>query len=75
MTQYFLISNSDGDTHVEPISEKELLKRLNEEGNEMDFMSEIPKEHDTNYWGEGVLIIKGEIVVPKAKTTITEFTL
>ena len=71
---YFLISNSDGDTHVEPLSEKELLKRLNDE-NGIDFLSELPKEMDTNYWGEGVLIIKGEVVVPKEETVVTKYIL
>lgn len=33
MAQYFLISNSDGDTYVEPLFEEELLKRLNKEDN------------------------------------------
>jgi hypothetical protein len=76
MEEYFIIRNLDGDTHVENISKKALLERLNEEdyGSDVKFLDEIPNDDsDTNYWGEGILIIKGEIVTPKEKHVVTEF--
>ena len=69
---YFIISNSDGDTIVKEISEVDILAGLkpNEQGdrdyNPERFMSTI-KHADTNYWGDGMLLIKGEIIKPKPK--------
>jgi len=73
MSSYFIISNSDGDTTVDKISKEELLRRLNESyyGN-VEYKNQV-EESDTNYWGEGVLIIKGEIVVPEPIETVKEY--
>lgn len=71
MEKYFIIRNSDGDTHVDCLSKEELLERLKEESTE--YMSSMPDDSDTNYWGEDALIIKGEIVAPFAKRVVKEF--
>lgn len=81
---YFIITNSDGDTRVEPVSREKLLKRItpDEDGNcdyghvdNVTFLDSIPENTDTNYWGEGILIIKGDVVAPKAKEVIKTFDL
>ena len=72
MEMYFLIRNSDGDTHVEPLTKEELLERVDEERHTR-YLDKVPNDTDTNYWGEGVLIIKGEVVVPRAETVVTKY--
>lgn len=76
---YFVIRNSDGDTTVREVSKETLLADI-ESGeygeNGRDILTSIPKNPDTNYWGEfNVLIIKGHIVVPKAETVITKYSI
>jgi len=75
---YFIITNSDGDTTVTPYTHKELVDELNdgEWGDSYTFLDSMPTEKDTNYWGEGtVLIIKGAIVSPEEEAVITKYTL
>ena len=63
---YFIIYNSDGETRVNVLTKEELTKRLNEEyyGDDVEFLGKID-ENDTNYWGDAILIINGEIITPK----------
>jgi hypothetical protein len=71
---YFVISNSEGDTRVSMVTKQELLTRINENyWGEREYLSEIPDELDTNYWGNNVLIIKGEVVSPVAKEKVIEY--
>lgn len=73
---YFVIRNSDGDTTVEEVTGDELRKRLNTEDpyyGSREFFDKMPTERDTNYWGNNVLIIKGEIVTPKPKEVVTRY--
>jgi hypothetical protein len=72
---YFVIHNSEGDTHVERLSKDELQKRLDERyyGN-VRCMDAIATT-DTNYWGESILIIKGSIAVPAARETVVQHQL
>ena len=70
---YFVITSSDGETHVTQLDAAELLKRLKPDSEGDTYwgrskaMDSIPKSN-TNYWPEGsLLIINGEIVVPKPK--------
>lgn len=78
---YFVIScNEDGEIRVHSFSEKELLKELNAEpGDGFCSLDEIKTtfndkdDYDPNYWGNrACLIIKGEIVVPKAEQVVTK---
>lgn len=69
---YFLIYNSDGDTHVLPITRQQLLERLNAGEFEDGFMDKI-RDTDTNLWSEKCLLIKGEIITPKPVQTVTEY--
>ena len=72
---YYIISNSDGDTTVEEVSKSELLERMEENyyGSHREPLTEIPDNHDTNYWGEGILIIKGKIVTPEPIEVVKKF--
>jgi len=71
---YFIIRNSDGDTTVRAVSKEELLRDI-EDGEYKDVFTELPNDPDTNYWGEGVLIIKGKMVQPKAETVVTKYNI
>jgi hypothetical protein len=73
MEKYFIITNSDGDTYVDTVTKDELIKRLDNHyyGN-VGFLTSAPK-NDTNYWGDDVLIIKGEVVTPNQVEVITKF--
>ena len=73
MSSYFVIYNDEGDTGVEVLSKAELEKRLDEHwyGESPQFFYGTPEESDTNYWGGGILVIKGEIVTPRAKQVVT----
>jgi len=73
---YFVIHNSEGDTTVEEISKETLLERIEERywGN-VNFLDSIPKDNDTNYWGENTIIIKGRIVTPNAEQIVTRYNI
>lgn len=75
---YFVIHNSDGDTKVELLDKEKLLERLNEDYyGKTYFIPEHalqkPTNRDTNAWGDGLLIIKGEVVAPQAKETVLRY--
>ena len=62
--QYCVIHNSDGETTVEFMGRSTLLKRLDQnEWGDVGFLENVTN-YDTNYWGDKILIIKGDIVVP-----------
>ena len=70
---YYIISNSDGDTTVKEVSKSELLERMEENYYGGEPLTEIPNNYDTNYWGEGILIIKGKIVTPEPIEVVKKF--
>ncbi len=72
--KYYLIRNSDGDVYVTEYTKQELLKELDDEDWRDEFLESLP-ERDTNYWGEKVLLIKGEIVTPQKKEVVTKHDL
>jgi hypothetical protein len=76
---YFIIYNSDGDTNVRQVDKETLIKRIQPEGDEgncsygkVGFLDKIDNSN-TDYWGDNVLIIKGEIVTPRPKKVILTF--
>ena len=74
MEKYFIISNSDGDTTVDVVDKETLLERIKEEYyGDREVFTEMPSDNDTNYWGEGILVIKGKVVSPKPVQVITDF--
>jgi len=79
---YFVIANCDGETTVNQMSERTLLQRINPEENgggeyygNSGFLEKIPENSDTNYWGDNILIIKGDIISPKPVKVVKKYTL
>jgi len=75
MEKYYIINNSDGDTTVSEVTKEELLKRINPEDpyyGDKRFLQKISK-NDTNYWGDNILIIKGNIITPKPKEKVVTY--
>ncbi len=78
MTDYILIRNSEGDTYVTKLTEAELLERIEEQywGSAVKFLSNVPKDADTNMWPEdAILIIACNIIVPQPVEIITKYKL
>ena len=73
---YFVIHNFEGETGVDQISKQELIERLKNNDSsyygQEGFLEEI-KDPDTNYWGRNLLIIKGEIIMPKPIEVVNEY--
>ena len=75
--EYFVISNSDGDTTIDNMTKDELIEKLGGDGESNywgaeSFIDNL-KDSDTNYWGNSILIIKGEMIVPKEKKTVVSY--
>jgi hypothetical protein len=75
--KYFVISCSeDGETTVEVMDKETLLERIGEEyWGSKEVLTEIPENTDTNYWGNGMLIIKGKMVTPKPEQIVTRYNI
>lgn len=72
--KYFIIHNGDGDTTVTQMTKTELLEAIVDKyWGDSTPLSNIPNAGDTNYWGEGILIIKGKIVTPEAEQVVTKY--
>jgi len=65
---YFVINCSDGDVIVTSYEKEHLLKAIEDEyyGHGIEFMETL-SESNPQYWGNQVLIIKGEVVTPRPK--------
>jgi hypothetical protein len=78
---YIVIQTTgDGDIRINKYSKDELTKFINdeEEGDfdTADFVTDkrLEKESDPIYWGENsILIIKGELVVPKPVKIVEQY--
>jgi len=75
--KYYLIHNCDGDTMVSEYEKHKLLRSIEEGdwGQSPEFLDALPEHRDTNYWGEKLLIIKGEIVTLEKKEVVTKYDL
>ncbi|KKL06202.1 hypothetical protein LCGC14_2598380 [marine sediment metagenome] len=72
-TSYFVISASGGGTRIEKLTKKELLENFagHYYGEDVKMACDLPN-NDPNYWGDtDIIIIKGEIVLPKGVKTVT----
>lgn len=68
--EYFVITNIEGDTYVINYTREELENEINSETNiYFEFLHHV-LPIDSNYWKGKVMIIKGEIVVPKNKEVV-----
>ena len=80
---YFLIeAHSGGDVYIRLLDDvPKFLEKLTEEMSEEIFafrpeiLEKIPEEVNPIYWGRSVLIIKGDIVVPKPVNIVKKYTL
>ncbi len=75
---YVIISSEDGEPSVKEMTKEQVLKMFvpNEYGDyyygKREALSELPGDI-SNF--DGVVIIKGEIVVPKPRKVVTEYEL
>ena len=82
---YFILRCDEDGTTVEQMTAEELTKAITPDGNgvtdygkNLTFLDHVPRS-DKGYWMEGVdnavVIIKGEIVVPRAIEVVTKMEL
>lgn len=70
---YFLITTTEDGIRIRQTTKEQVAKEMADGECEIaDFAKEIPKDADPNYWGCKAVLIKGEIVVPREKTVVTE---
>lgn len=82
MNLVLISCSEDGDHRVEVLEEAVFLKRLNEKyyGEDPRFLTEANvvqpdgRPLDLNY-AHGYILIRGEVIQPKAKTVVQEFSL
>lgn len=68
---YFVVKGSEDGTNIAVLDDERQLKTYLEDCGVKRFRDEMS---DPNYWPEDTaLIIKGEIIVPKPKTIVTEW--
>lgn len=70
---YFILHSGDDGFSAEMVDEKTLLERLNEDyyGDVEALLTDnFPVNPDPNYWGSRLMIIKGDLVMPKPVTTV-----
>ena len=69
---YVLYPGEDGMTVCE-LTKEQLERRLAEEYyGRREFLDHVP-EGDHNYWGPTILILKGEVVVPKVVKVVEKY--
>lgn len=75
MEKYFIIGMSEDGEPFHYIMTKKRLQEFLEENPEQEFMTEedLKENRDLNYWNDAILIIKGEIVIPKPVEVVTKF--
>jgi hypothetical protein len=77
---FFVVSNSDGEIEIEICSETDLLKWINEQhwGDDVTFMGTSDFQNQRvghNHWPHenGILILRGEIVIPTPVVEVVRF--
>jgi len=81
MNHYFVIRDTEDRIKIEQLSKEELLKRItpNENGEhywgdeELKFLDYIPKIEDGCFNEDGIVIIKGEFIIPKPKIIVKKY--
>jgi hypothetical protein len=73
---YVITCSEDGDHHIELVSREELEERLNDEyyGSDPKYLTELNESLDLGYFS-GLIIIKGEAIMPTAVEKITRLEL
>lgn len=75
MNNYFIIAQTeDGINISEPLSKEEVLRRVEEKyyGN-IPILNRMPLMIDSSLYDNGLIIIKGDIVMPKPVQTVTKY--
>jgi hypothetical protein len=76
---YFVISPNEGDVMIHPMSQEELIKKLEEEwwGSSVTFINSSNKRmSDLNDWNHtDIMIIKGSVVVPQPKEVVKTYVI
>lgn len=76
---YFVITNSDGDTQIERLTGAQLRERLAQSywgEAEPRFYDTVFDRTDPAYWNDGtLLIIRGDVFVPQAVQRTTEWSV
>ncbi len=73
MEQYFILNSSeDGISINGPLTKEQVLDRLDENYyGEVNFLNDIPNDFIDS--GSGMVIIKGQIVLPKPKQVVQSY--
>jgi len=70
--EYFFIFSGEDGISIDNYSKEELKQVIKDEDyGPMVFKEELG--NDINLWTKNTLIIKGEIIVPKPKTIVTDY--
>lgn len=74
---YYVITTSADGVHVTVYTKEGLEQALSETGGfgSYKILPSLPKENNPNYWGESMVIIKGEVVTPKPIQVVQRFEL
>lgn len=77
MKNYFVIKSNEDGISIESVSEQELLEGLhdNSYGESPSFTEKLPNKPIDLSEESKLIIIKGEIVVPKPKFVVKEYKL
>lgn len=78
MTYFVIYNNEDGEVTVYEVGKEQLLTELQTGnlGKNPDFYDSVPNDGYVDSWSpDKMLIIKGEIVVPKAVQVATRYEL
>ena len=68
----YVIWDSDGDVYVDELTDEQLVERLAEEyWGPVDVLRRVPQS-DTNYWGDSILVIRGEVLDLSAEMALKE---
>ena len=74
---YYAIHNTEDGLYISKVTDINKLLEAIADGDygPLQFYTDIPYESDPNYWEDrpGLILIKGEIVVPKAVETVTKY--
>lgn len=75
MINYYVISAGPDGISIREFSKDRIVKDLTEEGgiDESSVLTKMPNNSDPNEWGEAILIIKGNIVIPRTVTIVTRY--
>jgi len=83
MSNYFIIRGTEDGIKINQLSKKELLERITPDENgehyygdkELKFLDYIPAIEDGYFNEYGIVIIKGDIVIPESKIIVKTYSI